>query len=333
VAWQTARRGAGAALSARRGTGEAASPRHLCTRSRDIHTLHETTNDLAATTALKVSSFLALALSLTSSVSAAYQPPHTTLLKREFFHGNGALRPFERPKLVYCKHGVIPEDRKETEDRVQEMPTGFVSNAASKTRWIVSGLAAATLFWRQDAATILCITGAILNALLSKVLKRVINESRPEGARLADPGMPSSHSQSLFFFATYLSAAAAQAETLTLPALHATVPPAVLPSIVFISSSSLALKAAIAAGLFALASGAAAYRVAVGLHTPAQIGAGAAIGSATGLSWLLYAQPAFMHMLLRYDMGPVAIALAAVGLVTVASIERIFGAALKKRRS
>ena len=47
-----------------------------------------------------------------------------------------------------------------------------------------------------------------MNAALSKVLKRVINEARPEGARTADPGMPSSHSMSLFFLACFCACAA-----------------------------------------------------------------------------------------------------------------------------
>jgi dolichyldiphosphatase len=40
------------------------------------------------------------------------------------------------------------------------------------------------------------------------VLKRVINEQRPASARKADPGMPSSHANSLAFLATYAAAAA-----------------------------------------------------------------------------------------------------------------------------
>ena len=77
-----------------------------------------------------------------------------------------------------------------------------------ETRWVVSGSAAIVVAYRRDAASILCILGAVLNALLSKVLKRLLNEARPAGAPLADPGMPSSHAQSLFFFASYLSVAA-----------------------------------------------------------------------------------------------------------------------------
>lgn len=40
------------------------------------------------------------------------------------------------------------------------------------------------------------VVGAVLSSFLCKVLKTAINESRPAGARKADPGMPSSHSNS-----------------------------------------------------------------------------------------------------------------------------------------
>lgn len=43
----------------------------------------------------------------------------------------------------------------------------------------------------------------------SKILKYAINQSRPEAARKADPGMPSAHANSLAFLATYVSVASA----------------------------------------------------------------------------------------------------------------------------
>lgn len=67
---------------------------------------------------------------------------------------------------------------------------------------------ATTLLVRRDCATYLWVFGGILNAALSKVLKRLINESRPAGAKVADPGMPSSHAMSLFFLSVFVAAAA-----------------------------------------------------------------------------------------------------------------------------
>lgn len=38
-----------------------------------------------------------------------------------------------------------------------------------------------------------------------QVIKHLVDESRPENARAADPGMPSSHANSLAFFGCYIA--------------------------------------------------------------------------------------------------------------------------------
>lgn len=45
--------------------------------------------------------------------------------------------------------------------------------------------------------------GGVISTVLGKVLKYMFQEKRPTGVA-ADPGMPSSHSMNLFYFATYL---------------------------------------------------------------------------------------------------------------------------------
>ena len=82
---------------------------------------------------------------------------------------------------------------------------GFIGGTA---RVVVASAVALTLLVRRDPATYLWVAGGILNASVSKVLKRLINESRPVGARTADPGMPSSHAMSLFFLSVFVAAAA-----------------------------------------------------------------------------------------------------------------------------
>ena len=51
--------------------------------------------------------------------------------------------------------------------------------------------------------------GSILNALMGKLLKRIIRFDRPSssGKRNTSYGMPSSHANSLFFYVSYLSTA------------------------------------------------------------------------------------------------------------------------------
>jgi dolichyldiphosphatase len=49
------------------------------------------------------------------------------------------------------------------------------------------------------------INGAVMNAILSKVLKNIFKVPRPALANEGGYGMPSSHAQSLFYFVTILS--------------------------------------------------------------------------------------------------------------------------------
>lgn len=135
---------------------------------------------------------------------------------------------------------------------------------AKNTRWLVAGTAATVLLYRRDALTVSALVGAILNAAWSKILKRLLNENRPEGAPVSDPGMPSSHAMSLFFFAAYLSMAAA----LWSP-----------------TGTPMALRAAECVVLLAFAINSASWRVDVGLHTRDQVLVGSMLGFLDGLLW------------------------------------------------
>ena len=59
-----------------------------------------------------------------------------------------------------------------------------------ETKVIVSVATFVTVCHRRDVQCAAFLFGAVCNALLSKVLKRLINASRPRGAQLTDPGMP-----------------------------------------------------------------------------------------------------------------------------------------------
>eukprot|EP00957_Ditylum_brightwellii_P068003 5162984-Ditylum_brightwellii.AAC.1 len=78
------------------------------------------------------------------------------------------------------------------------------------TSSVVSLTFFAVLAYRRDAFIISFFIGAISNGIMSKVLKRVLNQDRPEELQLAteiklkpsDKGMPSSHAMSLGFIGT-----------------------------------------------------------------------------------------------------------------------------------
>lgn len=77
------------------------------------------------------------------------------------------------------------------------------------TKWSVSAIAFGTLLLRRDVTACWCIMGSVVAAFNCRLLKYAINQSRPESARKADPGMPSSHANSLAFLSTYVAVAAA----------------------------------------------------------------------------------------------------------------------------
>ena len=54
-----------------------------------------------------------------------------------------------------------------------------------------------------------CLIGSVVNSACGKVLKKLLNEKRPEGAAKADPGMPSSHALSLSYLSVYAASALA----------------------------------------------------------------------------------------------------------------------------
>ena len=125
-----------------------------------------------------------------------------------------AVLPDAGPDRAQAGVKEILTNQLRTRQRFSSM-VGLRLSELLSTKWIVSGAAASTLAYRRDLATALCITGAVVNGLLSKILKRILRRPRPSGAPLADPGMPSSHAMSLFYFATYLLLALTQLSTTT----------------------------------------------------------------------------------------------------------------------
>ncbi|EKX51638.1 hypothetical protein GUITHDRAFT_134529 [Guillardia theta CCMP2712] len=136
---------------------------------------------------------------------------------------------------------------------------------AKNTRWLVSLTAAAFLIWRRDAVTIAAIGGALGNAALGKLLKRLLAEKRPDGAPVSDPGMPSSHAMSLFFLSLYLSAA-----------------------INVWTDWPMAARTIVTSSLLIFSTYSAAWRVRAGFHTPAQILVGSVLGGFNGMAWFYF---------------------------------------------
>ncbi|XWS29271.1 hypothetical protein CRYUN_Cryun24cG0014000 [Craigia yunnanensis] len=76
---------------------------------------------------------------------------------------------------------------------------GLEPNLNRVSKWLVAALFGGVILWRHDAEALWMAMGSIVNALLSNGLKRLLNQERPVAGLKSDPGMPSSHAQSIFF--------------------------------------------------------------------------------------------------------------------------------------
>jgi membrane-associated phospholipid phosphatase len=124
------------------------------------------------------------------------------------------------------------------------------------TSMVVAGTFFTILAYQRDALMVSFFIGSILNGILSKVLKKVLNQDRPMPAfdnieQPSDKGMPSSHAMSLGFIGTF-----------TALTLHWTVAP-----IALYGATSLY------------------YRVQTKLHTKEQVTVGLLVGTLNGFIW------------------------------------------------
>jgi hypothetical protein len=75
------------------------------------------------------------------------------------------------------------------------------------TKFVVSATAMLFLLFHPTVETCWCLLGSIVNSVNGKLLKRMLNHSRPDGAKKVDPGMPSSHATSLSYLSWYAAMA------------------------------------------------------------------------------------------------------------------------------
>ncbi|KAJ6502565.1 phosphatidic acid phosphatase type 2/haloperoxidase [Mycena sanguinolenta] len=129
-----------------------------------------------------------------------------------------------------------------------------------RTNLIVISLTAVGILWTRSAAVAYCGAMAVGCTLSVKVLKRGIRQPRPVLGRKKTYGMPSTHSASIAYFATFIPLAC-----LYLP-LHPSVPGGESARIV---APILTLPLAALIGIS---------RVWLGHHTWAQVGAGLTYG-------------------------------------------------------
>lgn len=76
---------------------------------------------------------------------------------------------------------------------------GFQSTLNRLSKWLVSAFFGAVLLCRHDVESLWAAMGSVVNAALSVILKRILNQERPVSTLKSGPGMPSSHAQSILF--------------------------------------------------------------------------------------------------------------------------------------
>ena len=67
----------------------------------------------------------------------------------------------------------------------------------------MSALFASIILLRHDGTALWAIIGSVSNSALSVFLKRLLNQARPATTSRTDPGMPSSHAQSISFISVF----------------------------------------------------------------------------------------------------------------------------------
>lgn len=151
-------------------------------------------------------------------------------------------------------------------DGLNEFQSGLLADGLEATlnrlsKWLVAALFGAVILWRHDAEAMWAVLGSIVNSILSVILKRTFNQERPDSTLRSDPGMPSSHGQSIFFTVVF----------------------AILSVVEWLGVNGFSLI--LGALILAFGTYLTWLRVSQGLHTASQVAAGAAVGFIFSIFW------------------------------------------------
>lgn len=149
-----------------------------------------------------------------------------------------------------------------------------VKDAADVTKWTTIAIVSVAVLMKRDIGVVLYALGSILNAVVAKVLKRIIREPRPDGAAKSDPGMPSSHATALSFLSV-----AALLNILAHDGPHPTV------------------RLAAAAAAVAASALASRWRVSAGYHSAPQVLVGWLVGCINAVIWCFLVLPVLRPVL------------------------------------
>ncbi|KAG5412420.1 hypothetical protein IGI04_008739 [Brassica rapa subsp. trilocularis] len=88
-----------------------------------------------------------------------------------------------------------------------DLVSGGINAVANRlSKWVVAAVFGSVLLLRHDGAALWAVIGSVSNSALSVALKRILNQQRPVATLRSDPGMPSSHAQSISFITLFSEA-------------------------------------------------------------------------------------------------------------------------------
>lgn len=169
------------------------------------------------------------------------------------------------------KHGQDEASFKDVDVDVDKQPTSSppavtvtaMRYAADATKWTVTVLMVLVVAHYRDRRIFLFAVGSLVNSGCAKLLKKLLQQPRPDGARQHDPGMPSSHAMSLAYLSVGL----------------------VLDVLARYTSAVPLLPLALAWAFLVAAVVASCLRVSLGYHTRTQVVVGWIVGVVNCLLW------------------------------------------------
>lgn len=192
-----------------------------------------------------------------SSKNKALSKNMTELVRMSAFRGGNGSDSEESTGL-FQREAVI--------DGLNEFQSGLLADGLEASlnrlsKWLVAVVFGAVILWRHDAEAMWAVLGSVVNSILSVILKRIFNQERPDSTLRSDPGMPSSHGQSIFFTVVF----------------------AILSVVEWLGVNGFSLI--LGALILAFGTYLTWLRVSQGLHTISQVAAGAAVGFIFSIFW------------------------------------------------
>ncbi|XP_022885798.1 lipid phosphate phosphatase epsilon 1, chloroplastic-like [Olea europaea var. sylvestris] len=183
----------------------------------------------------------------------------------------------------------------EREDSVQGSANfgagGIEATLNQLSKWVVSVFFMALILWRHDAETTWVAVGVALNTTLSVALKFMLNQERPTSTLRADPGMPSSHAQSIFYAVAFINMSMVECYGIN------------------------ALTAALGALVFAIGSYFSWLRVSQQFHTISQVAVGAVLGSIFSIFWYWLWNAFVLKAFISYSWVRILIVMGSIGYI------------------